>query len=115
MDDLLSEQERICREHGVECVPPLAHMKVGMARNTAAGVFPIHGLRHPPTDDTTGWFIWAGEYSEEVDFFEPVHAGHLAELCPSAARFLALPPGWRFLTAPDHDDAWSDLALLKVR
>lgn len=113
--DLLSEQERICREHGVECVLPRPHMKIGLARNTALDLFPIHGLRHLPADDTTGWFIWAGEYSEADDFFEPVHVGHLAELCLPAARFLGLPSGWRFLTAPGHDDAWFDPALLKVR
>ena len=78
-------------------------------------MFPINGLRHPPEGDTTGWYIWAGEeLSEDPDFFVPLHFEHLAEWCPGVTKFLALPPGWRFLTAPDHEDVWFDVSLLKL-
>ena len=48
------------------------------------------------------------------DFFVPLHVEHLAEWCPGVTKFLALPPGWRFLTAPDHEDVWFDVSLLKL-
>lgn len=34
-----------------------------------------------------------GEYSEAADFFDPLHHAHMAERCPVALPFLALPPG----------------------
>lgn len=77
------------------------------------GLMPIHGLRHPPHGDTSGWYIWAGEHlSSDPDFFEPVHVAHLPDLCPVVMQYLGLPPGWRFLLAGDYEDLWVDTQLL---
>jgi hypothetical protein len=48
------------------------------------------------------------------DFFEPVHVSHLATACPDFLPYLALPPGWRFLIAPGHEDIWPDESLLRI-
>lgn len=87
-------------------------MKVGVARNVRERLVPLNGLRHTPEGDTTGWYIWAGEeLSDDPQFFEPIHVGHLAELCPEVLPYLALPPGWRFLIAPSYEDVWEDATL----
>jgi hypothetical protein len=75
---------------------------------------PLNGLRHPLSADTTGWYVWGGEYSDNVDFFQPIHAKHLHESCPQIVKFLGLPPGYRFLTDDEHQDVWFDETLLKV-
>jgi hypothetical protein len=78
---------------------------------------PLNGLRHPPSGQTSGWYIWAGgeiPQDDEADFFHPVHTVHLAELAPQAIAYLALPPGWRFQVAPGHEDVWRDESLLAV-
>ena len=75
---------------------------------------PVHGLRHPPEGDTTGWYIWSGEFLEDPDFFEPFHVAHLSKDVPLVVPYLALPPGWRFLLAGGHEDVWHDESLLKV-
>jgi hypothetical protein len=36
----------------------------------------------------------------------------LSKLCPLAAPFLGLPPGWRFLTDGDSMDVWHDANLI---
>lgn len=77
-------------------------------------MWPIHGLRHPPTEDTSGWYIWTGELSADEDFFVPLHPSHLADLLPEVMAELAAPPGTRFLLAPDHRDVWHDASLLDV-
>jgi hypothetical protein len=90
-------------------------MKAGVARNVGSGLIPINGLRHLPTEDTTGWYLWAGEeFSLAPDFFEPVHVLHLAERCPAVLEFLGLAPGWRFLLAGDYVDVWQDQTLVHL-
>jgi len=108
-------QHELCRRFGVEPVAASPDLKAGVARNVFGSLCPINGLRHPPEGDTTGWFIWAGEQlSDDPGFFEPVHVGHLAELCPKVVPYLALPPGWRFLIAPGNEDVWEDPSLLDM-
>jgi hypothetical protein len=107
------EQIRLCKKFGVEFRPSPEDLKVGVARNVRSGIRPINGLRHPPTESTTGWFIWAGEdFSTAPDFFVPLHAKHLEEWCPAVLKYLGLPPGWRFLIADGYEDVWYDDSLL---
>jgi len=105
------EQRALCEEAGVEPDPPLDLQKVGIALQTLH-LEPLNGLRHPQEGDTCGWFIWGGpELSRAPDFFQPLHVAHLPERCANAVKYLALPPGWRFLSAPGHEDIWYDAAL----
>jgi hypothetical protein len=111
----MTEQDQfaVCREHGSKFVPCPPDSKLGIAVETL-GQTPIHGLRHPPVGDTNGWYIWAGEYSSDKDFFKPMHASHLTERLPEVVRFLGLPPGSRFLLAGELVDVWFDELLLTV-
>jgi hypothetical protein len=110
MDDT---QAGICERFGVEFNPSELHLKLGVALATL-GQQPINGLRHPPKEDTTGWYVWAGaDLSPADDFFQPVHADHLDKILPTIIPYLGLPAGWRFQVAPDHEDVWFDEALLK--
>jgi hypothetical protein len=113
ISEVTRAQRELCTRHGVEFVAAPAHLKIGIARNVPEGVVPIHGLRHMPTGDTTGWYLWAGEEpSDDPDFFVALHVEHLMDWCPAALRFLGLPPGWRFLVAGEHEDVWEDPSLL---
>ena len=116
LNEINEKQQDTCAQHGTTWYPAPSHLKVGVARNVRSSIVPVNGLRHPPEDDTTGWYIWAGEGdpSKDPDFFVPLHVEHLAEWRPEILKFLGLPPGWRFLTDGTHDDAWEDPALLDV-
>ena len=108
-----TEQLEIATRFRVTATPPLPGEKVGIAKNVRDGSWPINGLRHPVAGDTSGWYIWAGdELSQDPDFFVPLHAEHLADWAPIVVPYLALPPGWRFLLAPGHEDVWYDENLL---
>jgi len=111
----VNEQSQIatCQEYGRDFIPSPPDSKLGVALETLDQT-PIHGLRHPPTPETNGWYIWAGEYSSHIDFFKPLHTSHLIQRFPEVVRFLALPPGSRFLLAGDHVDVWFDESLLNV-
>ena len=110
-----SDQRRICTAYGETWNPPLPDTKIGIAKNVLEGLVPINGLRHPPSEETSGWYIWAGAtLSSADDFFSPLHVSHLGDWCPQAVPYLALPPGWRFLLAHGNEDVWFDPDLLKV-
>ena len=115
MSDGTTEQNQmaLCRQYGRDFVPCPTDSKLGLALQTL-GKTPINGLRHRPAGVTNGWYIWAGEYSSEKDFFEPLHTSHLLQRLPQVVGFLGLPPGSRFLLAGDRVDIWFDESLLNV-
>ena len=113
-NQMVEEQNAICRKYEVKCVRSEVEEKTGFALSTK-GLLPINGLRHPPQNGTTGWYIWCGEkYSEAGDFFAPLLTSHIYEENPEIGRLLGLPPGYRFLLAGDYLDVWFDEKLLEV-
>ena len=109
-------QQATCTRFGASFEPPDDSEMVGLARVARTGRWPVHGLRHPAEGQSCGWFIWAvdDEIPTDPAAFEPVHVAHLAEDLPCVVPYLALPPGWRFLLAPDYEDVWYDPSLLII-
>jgi hypothetical protein len=110
--DMHDDQHNVCRRFGTEYIPPDIEQKVGIALGSL-GMLPLHALRLNPENNTCGWYIHGGEFSTDPDFYQPLHVTHLAEYCPDIVPYLALPPGWRVLLAPDHEDVWFDEEMLK--
>ncbi len=109
----LQQQLALCEKYGVPHVPTGSEDKVGVALNTRLGIYPVNGVRYPPTEGTSGWYIWAGEeLLTDPDFFQPLHAKHLCDWCKNVLAYLGLPPGWRFLIAPGYEDVWFDASVL---
>jgi hypothetical protein len=112
--DIESAQRLVCKQFAAEFEPSLGESKTGFASSTA-GQLPVNGLRHPPQNGTSGWYIWCGAtFQEAGDFFSPVHTRHLYEEFPEIGRLLGLPPGFRFLLAGEHLDVWYDNSLLDI-
>jgi len=108
-------QREVCDRYGALFHPTDPDQIVGVARNLGTGLEPLNGLRHPAVGTTCGWYFWAGEkLSQDPDYFQPMHAAHLAELCPEVVPYLGLGPGWRLLIARNHVDVWYDPALLQL-
>jgi len=108
------KEQTVCEWAGVSPVPPKPNSKVGIAIGSL-GKGTIHGLRHPESGDTNGWYIWCGELSTADDFFSPLHVEHLGEHLPAVLEYLDLPPGYRFLIdGNDFEDVWFDEALLEA-
>lgn len=106
-----TKQQAICDEYGAEYSPPPVGSRVGIALQTLQ-LRPFNGLRIAPEGSTCGWYLWGGgEPSNDKDFYQPLCVEHLAEHCPDAVPFLAMPPGWRFLKDGDYLDIWYDPTL----
>jgi hypothetical protein len=114
-DDVVRQQRLICAKFDAAYAVASDYSKIGISKNFDPQEFPINGLRHPPEGDTTGWYIWSGaEFSQDKEFFIPLHVSHLAERCPMVLQYLGLAPGWRFLITADHEDVWQDKSLLQT-
>jgi hypothetical protein len=104
--DARAAQEALCARVGVALDFVDGQEKLGAARSLFGQSWPIKGLRYLRADDTCGWYLWAGEYSDSPDFFQPQHARHIFEARPEAIAYLGLPSGWGFVIAPGYDDLW---------
>ena len=109
-------QRLICKKYGANWDAPAVETKAGVQRLFTFNSPPIHGLRHPAEPGTSGWFIWEGSSSIPNDdsFFVPMHIIHIVEKWPPLVQYLGLPPGWRFLIAPEYEDVWFDASLLLI-
>jgi len=112
--NIIEEQKKLSQKYGSPFCESPSLLKVGISKNIKDGLWPINGMRHPLVGDTTGWYIWAGEFSTEDDFFIPLHVEHLTELCPIVLKYLGLAPGWRFLVTENYEDVWEDNSLLYI-
>jgi hypothetical protein len=107
-------QQAFCCEREANFVAAPQRSISGFALSTK-GQTPINGLRHPMTGESSGWYIWCGEkFSEDPDFFSPIHTGHLYEDYPELIKFLGLSPGYRFLLSGTYVDVWYDDSLLNI-
>jgi len=104
-------QKLVCQKFGTDFYGCDLGLKVGVSKNVRNGFLPIHGMRIEPHGDTCGWYIWAGDYSDDPDFFVPLHGLHLVEWAPVVLPYLGLPPKWRFLTDGKYEDVWMDSEL----
>ncbi|MFZ4877209.1 immunity protein Imm33 domain-containing protein [Janthinobacterium sp. Mn2066] len=101
------KQRAICQRFETEYLPPEPEQKVGIALATLDKL-PLYATRIPPENGTCGWYIYGGDYSADSDFYQSLHTAHLQEVCPSILPYLALPPGWCVILAPDYEDVWFD-------
>ena len=69
---------------------------------------PVYGTRiKRPENGTISWFIHAGPHSEADDFYQAIHAHHLAQELPEAMKYLCLPEGAAFIfDKHGYKDVW---------
>lgn len=108
-----SEQQDLCRRHKAQFTPPVAGATLGAALPLALGA-PVHGQRFPPEPETSGWYLWTGGGDLADGEFRDVPIEHAAAIDPRVVKFLALPPGWRFVLTADREDVWFDPSLFAV-
>jgi len=102
-----NKQREICERYGSLVIYPNEHLKIGVALQTK-GKLPVRGDRLQPENGTDGWYIWAGDdFSEDPDFYQPVHIVHLHEIWPELIPYLALAPGYHFvIDDKGYEDIW---------
>ncbi|MEI6950840.1 hypothetical protein V9K67_26910, partial [Paraflavisolibacter sp. H34] len=111
-DNFVSEQISTCQTHGAEYSPVDPFQIVGLADDLSQVSF--NGLRHP-VDNSSGWFLWSGDYNDDDNFFKPYHIWHLMYSKPEVLKYLGLASGYRFLIDDEgYEDVWFDESLLLI-
>lgn len=106
-DHHIKIQKEICKKHESKWNPISKRLKIGISDNLTDD--PIHGLRHPKEGDTTGWYIWSGQWSDKDDFFKPLCAEHLLQSRPQIIKYSGLDVGFRFIIdKKGYEDIWYD-------
>ena len=114
MNKLEILQKNICTKYHANFQPTDLNLKIGISKNIKNTREPIHGLRMYEEDGTSGWYIWSGEWSDDIDFFVPLHGTHLTEWAENVLPYLGLPQGWRFLISSEYEDVWEDKSILNT-
>lgn len=108
-NEWIAAQKAICRKYNAVYQPCDLSLKVGISESVRQGVRPIHAVRVKEEHGTSGWYIWADEWSNDPDFFLPLHGEHLVNWAKSVMPYLGLPEGWRFLIDDNgYEDVWFD-------
>lgn len=111
MSDSQNEQAQICAKAGSATMPPSPMDIVGVATSTV-NESPIYGVRVNPEHGESGWYIWAGKYSDAIDFFQSMHVSHIGSFFSITEKYLALEPGYKFIV--DHHSGYEDIWLESV-
>jgi hypothetical protein len=114
MTSLIEQQMLVRKRFSADFMRCEKASKAGIALQSM-GHSPLNALRLKPEGDTCGWYIWAGEYSDSPNFFQPLHVEHLSKYVPNLLPYLGLGAGWRVLLASDNEDVWYDKDLLKTK
>jgi len=110
----IENQKEICKKNDSNWNPINKKSIIGCSENLDKE--PINGLRHPKEKNTTGWYIWSGEYSEKDDFFKPICAEHLLQRRPEIIKYLGLDIGYRFLADKNgYEDIWFDKEITEMK
>ena len=107
------EQQAVCAQYRAKFTPPAPGDTVGVAQPLRLGA-PLHGQRYPPEGGESGWYLWTGDGLLADGEFRDLPVDEATALDGRIARFLALPPGWRFTLTSDRENAWFDPTLFEV-
>eukprot|EP01132_Coremiostelium_polycephalum_P005589 gene5589-6956_t len=106
MDETIELQRReICEKY--QYPEQLPEEMVAVALQTI-GKFPIYGTRIPLSKgDNISWFIYCGKYSDDEDFYQPLHTHHLSTTLPQVLKYLSLPTHSNFIIDNEgYEDVW---------
>ena len=104
-------QQDVCGRLGVAYSAPEGMVAVALS---TIGKMPVYGQRCIMDEGhTISWFIHCGEdsWSDVTDFYKPLCTEHLHDILPLAIKYLALPPGSKFVIDDGgYEDVWQEPA-----
>ena len=100
-------QTELCFFKNVSPNIPLIGQKIVISREIYHGA-EVNAVRYPSRDHMTGWFLTSNTYNGDINSLLVDHLYHLLKARPELAKFLGLPPGFRFYKDKDEEEIWID-------
>ena len=100
------EQHEVCARVGAPFTPPRADQQVAVSEGVYEGDA-VQAVRYRAPDHMTGWYVTTPRFNGDSKTLKVEHLYHLTAARPELARFVALPPGYRFDTT-SGEDVWFD-------
>lgn len=104
------EQHEVCERFGAPFTPPRADQMVAVSVGVYEGD-PVQGVRYHAPDHMTGWYATTARFNGDTRTLTVEHLYHLTAKRPDLARYVALPPGYRFDMTGGSDDVWFDVGV----
>lgn len=103
------EQKDVCDGVGAQFSPPRADRLAAVSDGVLEGD-PVDAVRYPSPEHMSGWWFSTDRYNGDISSMRTEHLYHVTAKRPELAKYLALPPGFRFQTRPGFDGAesWFD-------
>jgi hypothetical protein len=109
METMNNLQKAICEKYDSIFCPVSKDEMIAIALETI-GRMPVYGVR--VVKECAGdveWFIHCGEFSDNEDFYKPMHAQHISNYLPSVEKYLALDRGFKFIIDDQgYEDVWHE-------
>lgn len=106
------DQHSICNQYGADFDPPRADKLSVVSKGVLEGL-PVQGVRYPSPDHMSGWWITTDQYDGDINSLMNEHNYHLTAARPDLAKYLALPPGFRF-DLSSFEDIWFEEEVAKA-
>lgn len=90
------DQHRVCQEQDAAFDPPLPLSGIACSDGVLESRLPVGGTRYRYSGKMSGWFLSTDLYDDTNETVKVHHAYHVTAARPELARYLALPPGYRF-------------------
>ncbi|WP_330745911.1 immunity protein Imm33 domain-containing protein [Chryseobacterium sp. CP-77] len=93
---VVRQQSEICWEQNLIPLFPNFNQSVVISDGVYEGK-DIEGIRYDSPQDETGWYLITDDYNGDIKSLKMVHFYHVAFARHDIMKYLAIPPGYRFL------------------
>jgi hypothetical protein len=100
------DQHLVCQQLGAAFEPPRGDQLSMISKGVFEGL-PVQGVRYASPDHMSGWWISTDQYDGNIKSMRQEHTYHVTCARPDLAKYLALPPGYRF-DLSSFEDIWFD-------
>lgn len=98
------DQHSICEAYAARFEPPRPDQLSLISQGVFEGL-PVQGVRYPSPAHMSGWWLTTDQYDGEISSLKHEHTYHLTDVRPDLAKYIALPPGFRF-DLSSFEDVW---------
>jgi hypothetical protein len=103
----MKAQGDLCHKHDAEFLVPFSHDYAIVSDGVLEGA-PVEGARHPSLEGLSGWWFTTELFNGDIHTLRREHLYHITAKRPELAGYLALPPGYWFLSGQDGDNVSFD-------